>query len=374
MNINFHYFAVKSIAVAAGFEETQAQQIAKYSQFVDDYSAPLLMSCSNIPKEITSSGELDLFIPFSHVNFRPVSTGFARPFEYSTLIVRREQRFVLSPFHFVPYDETGAGAASSPVIPLAVGDNSLLDRLLHKEISNKSQNQNIALMRLGMLLHTFADTHAHQRFTGFTSTANRANITGVKNNITGEDCTAQARAGIRGLLNAATQSIPAIGHVQAGHNPDLSHISFSYTGGNGESHFCNNTEIFLEAGRNIFEYLKKYRGPVSNINDNLNSHESHIPDTRDDWNSLAPKLRQGFLVEIPRRDTVGGLAAHWAQLFPGNNYHYDSSEIRQGFRLTPASAAALARNAFSAYSEEFYGYNVMANEILIALYGARPRR
>jgi len=361
MNINFHYFAVKTIALAAGFEEDSAQQIAKYSQFVDDYSALPLMTCSNIPKEIINSKELDLFAPFPRSNFRPVSTGFANPFEYAATIVRREQRLILSPFHFAPFDETEAGVADSRVVPLTVGDNSLIDRLIHKEINDEGNARNISLMRLGFLLHVFADTYAHQGFTGFNSQANRVNITTVKNNITGEDCTNEARAGIRKLFNVALSNIPAIGHAQAGQNPDLSHISYSYISGE-ESHSRDNTEVLLEAGRNIFNYLNKYRG-----NDSAN-------DISCDWDEIKPKLRQGMLVEMPKRNVIANLSAHWGQIFPNITFHYDSSEVKRGFKLTPASAAALARNTFSAYSEEFYGFNVMANELQIAMYGPRPRR
>jgi len=359
MNINFHYFAIKTIAKAIGFEEAQAQQIAKYSQFVDDYSPLPLMTCSNIPEEIIKSKELDLFVPFVSGNFRPVSTGFANPFEYAITIVRREQRFILSPFHFIPFDEAKAGIADNKVVPLTVGDNSLIDRLIHKEKSIEDKAHSISLMRLGILLHIFADTYAHQGFTGFNSQVNRVSVTMVKNNITGEDCTGDAHVGIRRLLNSALSNIPAIGHAQAGQNPDLSHISYTYDCNEG-NHSRDNTEIFLEALRNIFVYLKKYRGDDSD-NDN-------------GWSALEPRLRQGLLVEMPKRNVVNGLTTHWEQIFPETQYHYDSSEIKRSFRLTPATVAALARNAFSAYSDEFYGYNVMANEIQIALYGPRPRR
>lgn len=37
MDLNFHYFAVKTIARDAGFCENDAQLIAAYSQFIDDY-------------------------------------------------------------------------------------------------------------------------------------------------------------------------------------------------------------------------------------------------------------------------------------------------------------------------------------------------
>ena len=49
MDINFHYFAVKTIARFAGFSENEAQRIAGYSQFVDDYNPFLNYTFETIP-------------------------------------------------------------------------------------------------------------------------------------------------------------------------------------------------------------------------------------------------------------------------------------------------------------------------------------
>ena len=38
MDISFHYFAVKTVAFAAGFSEAEAQRIAEFSQFIDDFN------------------------------------------------------------------------------------------------------------------------------------------------------------------------------------------------------------------------------------------------------------------------------------------------------------------------------------------------
>ena len=360
MNINFHYFAIKTLATAAGFPEPQAQQIAKYSQFVDDYNPPSIMACSNIPDHIINSESLNLYARSGIGNFRPIATGFTNAFEYAGLLLGRDQRLVLSPFHFTPFDETVAGLPEHRVVPLAYGDNSLIDRLLQKEIAGfyAALNPNIPLMRIGMLLHTFADTYAHQMFTGFVSWANRVNIIEARSNITNKDCTPRVRDSIR-LVNAALGSLPPIGHVQAGHNPDLSDIAYSFSyienasDNEPQVHICDNTESFVEAAMHIFYYLQECLGFV------------YTP-----WEELAPRLRMGFLIEMPRRNTVAALARHWGEIFPGYNYEYSASAINRGFRKMPTSVGSFLRNALSAYSDEFYEYNVMARELLLALYGA----
>jgi len=39
VDISFHYFAVKTLALEAGFNNDEAQRIATFSQYVDDYNA-----------------------------------------------------------------------------------------------------------------------------------------------------------------------------------------------------------------------------------------------------------------------------------------------------------------------------------------------
>lgn len=46
------------------------------------------------------------------------------------------------------------------------------------------------LMKLGVLLHIFADTVAHQIFSGYNANVNLVELVNVTNNITGEDETA----------------------------------------------------------------------------------------------------------------------------------------------------------------------------------------
>jgi len=360
MNINFHYFTIKTLACAAGFSETEAQQIAKYSQFVDDYNPSPIMTCTNIPEKIITSDSLDLYVRSGVGNFRPVATGFTNAFEYAGLLLRRDQQLILSPFHFVPFDETQAGIPENRVVPLTFNDNSLVDKFLHKEILSfhDTKSPNISLMRIGMLLHIFADTHAHQFFTGFISQANRVNIIKAKSNVTNKDCTSKVREDIR-LIKSTMGNLPPIGHVQAGHNPDLSDIvfTFSYNQNTEDNHTRDNTAIFLNAASHVYSYLKKCK-----------KNAESIP-----WEDLALILRQGLLIEIPRRNRNIVLARHWGQLFPNYKYEYNSNAIVRDFRELPSSIGRFLQNALSAYTDEFYEYNIMANEILVALYGPRPR-
>lgn len=79
MNINFHYFAIKVLAIAAGFDYSDAQIIAEYSQFVDDFH-PLLdkpMNCYCAPKraQFLCKDLYDRDIETYVKKFIPVNTG-----------------------------------------------------------------------------------------------------------------------------------------------------------------------------------------------------------------------------------------------------------------------------------------------------------
>ena len=49
MNIGYHYYTIKTLAVKAGFSNEEAQTIASYSQAVDDY---VLWQCTRMGRDI----------------------------------------------------------------------------------------------------------------------------------------------------------------------------------------------------------------------------------------------------------------------------------------------------------------------------------
>ena len=59
MDISFHYYAVKSVALAAGYDEAKAQRIASFSEFIDDYNWYAYFRASNIP-DYVKAPELDI--------------------------------------------------------------------------------------------------------------------------------------------------------------------------------------------------------------------------------------------------------------------------------------------------------------------------
>lgn len=87
MDINFHYYAVKTLAIHAGFDEECAQIIARYSQFVDDFTIYKTMVLDNVP-----TFARHLAKPYKGKwLFTPVTTGFDSWFEMARLALEQNQ-------------------------------------------------------------------------------------------------------------------------------------------------------------------------------------------------------------------------------------------------------------------------------------------
>lgn len=395
MDISYHYFAVKTIARAVGFPENEAQIIATYSQYIDDYDLFYPRRYSNIP-DYVKQDKYDLYISgFNLVNFNPAETGFWTTFDLGTLARPSMQKFTVSAFHFIPRNAAAIGNENAVTVPATLYDGSFASNLLDEargEYTNADgvAAKNLALMQIGMRLHTFADTYAHQLFSGYSAKCNSVIIKNVINNITGEDETAKYNSGIASWLAWLQQYLhflPAIGHMMVGHVPDLTHLSWTMEypllpGAGKGTYTRSNTSEFVRAGKEIANFLCLCLGK-----------EALAPAA---WEPLAQKLAQGLLIDISdlteEPAMVARLSAHWRSIFPDYRYSYDHTKVLDGV-VSAASievsgglyGAAEANGAddrtveaagivFPKMSDDFYRYNVYAEDQLINLYGPHPRR
>lgn len=387
MDIAFHYFAVKTLACIAGFSEPDVQIIAKYSQFIDDYNWYSYLWLTNIP-DSAKRPELDLFvdIPLVPQNFNPATTGFIDKIDYATLAMARPQKFTVSPFHFIPRDNARVAQGDLRTYPCTRGDGSYIADLLAaaQRDYRTGEKREQCLMHIGMLLHTFADTYAHQFFTGYHDLNNKVALNKVINNITGNDETQLYRARITNFLEILRKifpdRVPAIGHMMIDTVPDLTHLSFEITDpmspGTGRIYYRSNTQVFVDgACREILNYLRGCRG-LGEIDAGK-------------WNALSKILTKAFLFDISQLSgeaeavLVKYLIKHWESYFPEYRYAYSSDDIKSGFYLTGVHGAEVdlscpnnqdSPNFYDAMTDEFYQFNVFADELLIELYGNHPRR
>jgi len=260
VNTIFHYYLIQFLALRSHFSPTEAYVLAYSSAYVDH---------NMVPEKIQIAGKSGYYvtIPTHHL-------GFWDPSQELT---------VWKPFHFFP---GGADRnVKRPLLPgyfrdsfqwVTLADSSPVKELLIEALKTRN------LYRIGIALHTFADSWAHQYFIGM---EHKDNIV-VKNS-----------------------PIPPVGHAQAGRNPDRLQIVWDDPR-RLESHI-ENWQVFRQAAKKIYRYLCTYQ--QKNFHDEeivLDEFESIISNSKknDHWDkeinksyslgSLAQKASKYLLNEI----------------------------------------------------------------------------
>ncbi len=222
-----------------------------------------------------------------------------------------------------------------------------------------------ALMELGMRLHSFADTCAHQGFSGLWGWENRSLLTRVTDNTDGKDCTTR-------YAPQLYRALPSIGHANVNHAPDDGNVTLSWRMQDHEDReherafTRDNTEAYLDISREILDILRASLG--------------REPVADEKWSSLKNVLRQGFLYG---GETLPDRVLRWSNLRPDIRYAYDREPLLSGalsiakaddahLNGTLLSDAAILRSAlspevrppvpavFRVKSDAFFRYNVIA--------------
>jgi len=196
MNVEFHYHALYFICRRAGFPEGRAATIAASSQRVDD---------AVIPYEIVDPAG------------RAFSTLVTQDYAFWDESTSRD---VYLPFHFIP---AGGQAAAGASRHATAADCPSAKALLVAALRSRDD------YRVGVALHAYADTWAHQGFSGLRESAN--------------------------ALDPASP-LPAVGHLQALKAPDDPGAVWEDPRlGPGRSRVVN-ADRFLAAARKIYRYLR----------------------------------------------------------------------------------------------------------------------
>jgi hypothetical protein len=204
MNIEFHYHITYLLSLKAGFNQEFAYKIAYSSQFVDDNNKLL---------EVVDSGMNLVYCSL------PTALGSIFP---ST-----KRDIILQSFHFLP--------GNNPNKPMVTTANSKLANDLLDYALSKSDPYLI-----GISSHAFADTWAHQNFSGANSDINSLN----------------------------NPFIPNIGHADAQDEPDILDAPWHDIRLDGNK-MVKNSERFLDAARHLYESFYKASHGVSAKDDDL---------------------------------------------------------------------------------------------------------
>lgn len=369
MDLNFHYFAVKTIARDAGFGENDAQLIASYSQFIDDYDIWKNYMFLEVPDYAKS---LATKYPWGY-SFYTVTTGFTSLFDTARLSLPKYQREIVVPFHFIPVRKLKDIPNDAPRSEYRTAPADITGSFLIRHLLDGAKDQYLAnpgryeLMRIGMLLHTFADTYAHQNFSGFHGWENFSYLVKVTDNFDhGKDITKDYNPDFYG-------GIYSVGHANVNHAPDDTFAEFEMSMAENENqskkesytlHFSrSNAQVFADAAKQIFRYLYACQGKPE--------------PTEEEWNTLREKLVRGFALHSKE---VAELETKWHEICPDYPYHYNidelwkdnlistgkqmsAQEVRQMNEGIGAEQKQMDALIYQTATEDFFRYNLIAKEI-----------
>jgi hypothetical protein len=208
MDIEFHYYMTYLISTRAGIKPEDAKKIAYASQYVDDND----IIC-----------EIDKGQSSAYRNYISQTMNILSP---------KSKLFRIYPlFHFIPGDPSSKPAwrKDGKMHWLNTTPDSKNANLILEAAFNTKN-----LYRMGIAIHSFVDTWAHQNFIGYFDDFNS--------------------------MNTAIGSIaPNIGHADAGHNPDEPALVWKDSRLLVER--VDNRQRFLEAATCLYNKLAIYVDP-----------------------------------------------------------------------------------------------------------------
>ncbi len=243
MQIDFHYSVIRILAEKAGFTPADAQIIAYASQYVDD-------ATNYRPLKI--EGDLKFNYPrYDGKEFDPICTAH-KGLQFLKDFKKIVQHKIYIPFHFLPSKPFEEGVDFDYVTK---PNSELAQDLLNQAISkfDTDEPKLKKLIGLGVAIHTFADTWAHQDFSGIHSSKHN-DIEKIA--IWKEDKWDR----INFFLQLEYNVLPDIGHAEAFSYPDLPFLKWRYI--HAKSNRVverDNFKEFYEAAKTIYQKLLEFK-------------------------------------------------------------------------------------------------------------------
>ncbi|MBH8566601.1 hypothetical protein I8748_31365 [Nostoc sp. CENA67] len=233
MQIDFHHGVTYVAARLAGFEHQAASTIAYCAQYVDDAINDGLIRFDN--------GALFSRISSAH-----------KMLDYRNFQELANHR-VWIPFHFLPGND-GLKAGEDP-------DGKFINKLICRPNSDVAQQMvreciqqrhtTYALHRLGITMHVYVDTWAHQGFAGVNHRVNEAKkLLDANGN---PDYNLMDK-----LQNYFVSEALPLGHGAVLSHPDKPFLTWGYVNGRDEEILRNNPQDFLEAADHMCKAMQRY--------------------------------------------------------------------------------------------------------------------
>lgn len=235
MQIDFHHAVTYVAARLAGFEHEKAEIVAYAAQYVDDASSSGTVYFEN--KALYSR------ISSAHKMIDPRNAQ------------ELANHLVWVPFHFLPGN---AGRRPDQEDPedfvekiICTPRSPIAEEMVRNAIEN--QNRPYGLHRLGVAMHVYADTWAHQGFAGVLHEVNE-----VENPVETGDSGVFSTPGDKIRLDIIDDAAPPLGHGRAYVLPDMPFLSWKYDNGSGKEIRRNNTDDFCEAADELCKAMQRY--------------------------------------------------------------------------------------------------------------------
>lgn len=244
MQIDFHHATTYVLARMAGFPHEEADIIAYSAQYIDDSIVGGLLRFKGGP-----------------MYYRAPSAHAMEDIKHH---LQTEENYVVwSIFHFLPGNEgkiIGDPTSGDFYDKIICKPDSEVARKMIEECI-KYHEEEYSLHRLGITMHVYADTYAHQGFAGIMHEINA---------VTDVDLENEAEGVFDDFKSNFLSKTFAMGHGAVLTNPDKPYLRWSYTDSKDKRITRDNTKIFMEACGRLLGELLKYR---------VETIEGFIPDS-----------------------------------------------------------------------------------------------
>lgn len=247
MQIDFHHSVTYVVARLAGFEHAEAEKIAYAAQYVDDavFEGPVYFDNGALFNRNSSAHKM-----LDYRNMEQLGNSQC-----------------WAPFHFLPGNggmPAGENPEGSFIEKLACKPNSFVAQDMLEDCY-RNKDKHYALQRLGISMHVYADTWAHQGFAGINNKYNDVYDINVVNDVPHVKW-ADKVSDFFGDLWDDTQSTLVGDALPLGHGsvlsfPDLPYLHWNFTRRRGgEVVERRNYNLFLDACEHMCKFMQRWLG------------------------------------------------------------------------------------------------------------------
>lgn len=298
MQIDFHFFTVYTLCRSTGMNHDSAYKVSYSSQFVDDaiYGHIIEFKNGGFYEQVLTAWD------FGVNDFLQIQKSFEL-FDSEDV-----QNKILVPFHFIPGNINEFNSSSFREKMICRENSGMANEFIDHVISLDAPN---TLHLLGIALHSYADTWAHQNFSGqFTGLKEygKESVNKIENAFFSDKTPCPVNNLYMNFLEA--------GHGQAGHAPDLPYAEWKY-------YHCyldkivlqRNWERFLSASKAIYYKLIDYKKTSHGV--------IYFDDIQIPWENIEEKLLRQFQI----KDTLDNRCKSWKKLLIDDYFEFGPSDL-----------------------------------------------